>query len=145
MQEGERYGNMVFDKHFDRLFDVFEKQNRLYTLGGLVAPLLAMQSLSMGFSGTDFLHHRHFTRAAEDYRRLLVEMMNKDLEVNSKTGDWEYKAGPALWEKAPAFAYTAPDAGWVLRHHTGNIVLLLVLCIGAGVACWRAVGRVKVI
>jgi ABC-2 type transport system permease protein len=144
MQEGEKYGNLVFDKHFNRLFDTFEQQNRVYALGGLAAPLLAMQSLSMGFTATDFLHHRHFTDAAEEYRRALVELMNKDMEVNSKTGDWQYKAGPTLWQKAPAFAYTAPGVGWVLRHHAGNLAVLLILFIATGAACLLAVGRIEI-
>lgn len=144
MQEGEKYGNLVFDKHFNRLFDTFEKQNRVYALGGLAAPLLAMQSLSMGFTGTDFMHHRDFTRAAEDYRRALVELMNKDMEVNSKTGDWEYKAGPALWQGVPAFAYTAPGVGRVLQHHAGNFAVLLILFIATGAACFLAAGRLKI-
>lgn len=69
LQEGENHGNEVFDRHFGALFDRFEQQNRVYQLGGLAAPMLAVRSVSMGLAGTDFQQHRHFAAAAENYRR----------------------------------------------------------------------------
>jgi len=59
MQESEEYGNQVFDKHFNGLYDRYRAQNSLTQLGAAVAPLLAVRSLSMGLAGTDAPRLRH--------------------------------------------------------------------------------------
>jgi ABC-2 type transport system permease protein len=65
LQDGEEHGNVVFDKYYGLLWNRFERQNRLKQITGLLAPMLAIQSLSMGLAGTDFAHHRDFAAAAE--------------------------------------------------------------------------------
>jgi hypothetical protein len=45
------YGSIpvqVFDRHYGRLFEIYDRQNHAYQLGGVVAPLLPMRALSMG-------------------------------------------------------------------------------------------------
>ena len=41
----------------------------------------------MSLAGTDFAEHAHFARAAEDYRRLIQRVLNKDITNNGKTPD----------------------------------------------------------
>jgi len=132
MQEGEEHANEVFDEHFGRLFDRYEQQNRVYQLGGVVAPLLSVRALSMGLAGTDFQQHRHFTVAAESYRRDIQRLMNGDIAANQKKGQ-VYLADETLWAQVPAFEYTAPETGWVLGHYTLSIGVLLAWTIVAGV------------
>jgi ABC-2 type transport system permease protein len=124
MQEGEEHGNEVFDRHFGRLFDRYEAQNRVYQMGGVVAPLLAVRALSMGLSGTDFQQHRHFAAAAESYRRDIQRLMNGDIAANQKKGQ-VYLADQSLWAQVPDFEYQAPGTGWVLSHYTASIAVLL--------------------
>jgi ABC-2 type transport system permease protein len=123
LQEGEEHGNEVFDKHFGRLFDVYDQQNRVFRWGGAVAPMLAVRSLSMGLSGTDFAQHRHFITAAESYRRDIQRLLNGDIAANQKPGQ-VYLAGRELWDRVPAFSYEPPAAGWVLRQSTASVVTL---------------------
>ena len=111
LQEGEEHGNEVFDRHYGRLFDQYERQNRVFQLGGFVAPMLAVRALSMSLSGTDFDHHRNFTDAAESYRRDIQRVMNGDIAANTNKGQ-VYLAGRELWEKVPDFEYSSPSAGW---------------------------------
>jgi len=66
LQEGENHGNEVFDRHYGRLFDQYERQQRVYSLAGFAAPLLPVRTLSMALAGTDFAHHRDFVRSAEE-------------------------------------------------------------------------------
>ncbi len=135
MQEGEEHANEVFDRHFGQLFDRYEDQNRVYQIGGVVAPLLSVRALSMGLSGTDFQQHRHFTNAAEAYRRGIQRLMNGDIAANQKKGQ-VYLADQSLWERLPEFEYTAPDTSWVLGHYTASIAVLLL---------WTAVAMVFMI
>lgn len=132
LQEGENHGNEVFDKHYGALFDQYERQNRVSQLGGLVAPMLAVRSMSMGLSGTDFPQHRHFAAAAEDYRRGIQRILNGDIAANTKKGE-VYLADQSLWARVPEFEYTAPSTAWVIGNYTTSL-LVLALWLAAGVA-----------
>lgn len=124
LQEGEEHGNEVFDRHYGALFDTFERQNLLYQLGGYVAPLVAVRSLSMALAGTDFAHHRHFVQAAESYRRAIQRVMNDDIKLSSRAGV-PYVAGPEVWSNVPAFEYQTPGAAWALVTQTFSLAALI--------------------
>ena len=104
----------VFAWHVDRLMDAISAQERVAQWFGLLSPTLAIRSVSMALCGTDFEHHRDFAGHAERYRRALVDRLNKDFADNAGTSGWDYRAGRALWESAPAFQYDAPALGWAL-------------------------------
>jgi ABC-2 type transport system permease protein len=124
LQEGEEHGNVVFDKYYSQLWSRFERQNRLKQVAGLLAPMLAIQSVSMGLAGTDFAHHRDFAGAAESYRRMLVKKMNEDMIYNAGKQDYSYLAQPALWQTVEDFRYEAPSTGWALRNQTISLATL---------------------
>ncbi len=121
-QKSEEMGNEVFDYYYGGLNDTFESQNRVRSLSAVVAPLLAVQSLSMGLAGTDVAQHRHFSEAAEEYRRMYVGRMNEDIAQNAGAGRYVAEAG--LWASVPEFDYQAPSVGWVLANHRLSILLL---------------------
>lgn len=133
LEEGEADDTAIYDRHFGALMDIYERQNRLYQAGALVSPLIAVQALSMGLAGTDFAQHRHFSDAAESYRREMVALLNNDITANQKLDAFEYKAGRHLWEQVPPFDYTAPDTAWVLSRHVLSLVLLGVWLAAAAV------------
>jgi ABC-2 type transport system permease protein len=145
LQEGEEFGNLVFDKHYSELWDSFRRQNRVYQGAAVFAPMLTVQSYSMGMAGTDFEHHVNFQSAAEDYRRMFVKTMNDDMTVNSKTNTWgTYLRGQDLWEQVPDFSYTAPDVGWALSNQVWNIGLLALWSIAAALAALFTTKGMKV-
>src|SRR5690606_7034232 len=123
-QEAENHGNEVFDAHFGRLFDTFERQNRLEQIAAVAAPLLAVRALSMGLAGTDFHQHRHFTAAAEAYRRDIQVSMNDDITANAASLEAPYIAGPELWARVPEFEYRVPGAAWVISHQRASVAAL---------------------
>jgi ABC-2 type transport system permease protein len=123
LQEGEEHGNEVFDRHFGRLFSIYDQQNRVYQMSGVAAPLLPMRTLSMALAGTDFAHHREFVGAAEDYRRMMQRVMNGDIAEHAKPGV-VYTAGRGLWASVPDFQYDAPGAGWVLSQNVMSLTLM---------------------
>lgn len=130
MQEGEEHANEVFDEHYGRLFDRYEQQNRVYQLGGVVAPMLSVRAISMGLAGTDFAQHRHFAIAAEDYRRDIQRLMNGDIAANQKKGQ-VYLADHDLWSQMPDFDYTAPSTTWAVGNHTASFGVLAFWTIAA--------------
>jgi ABC-2 type transport system permease protein len=143
MQEGEEHGNEVFDRHFGRLFDGYGRQNAIAQAGALVAPLIPMRALSMALAGTDFMHHRDFVRAAEDYRRGIQRVMNDDIARHSKPGV-VYTAGRELWERVPEFAYQAPSTRAVLSAYRWSLALLGLWLAAAVWLAGRSVARAVV-
>ena len=143
LQEGEEHGNLVFDKHYSALWNRFAEQNRLKQVAGVVAPMLAINSLSMGLAGTDFAHHRDFAATAETYRRMLVKKMNDDMTYNAGKQDYGYLAQPAVWQSVEGFEYDAPSAGWALRNQALSLGLLALWFVAAAMAALIFTARMK--
>ncbi len=143
LQESEEFGNRIFDRNYGALWDTFERQGVVHEALAVVAPLLAVRTLSMGLAGTDVEQHRHFATAAEAYRRDLMRRMNGDLAENSRTGD-TYLAGPELWEETPPLEYAAPTLGWVLGNRILSILVLGTWLVGAVLAAAARVRRAEV-
>lgn len=123
----DRVGYGVMDKHFEHLWDSFDKQQRAQEWPGLIIPLLALRGFSMGLAGTDFAHHRDFAVAAEHQRRVMQDIISEDLvEHADPLGDqhFSYKAASELWHKVPRFSYTAPDVGYALSHNARSLMIL---------------------
>lgn len=144
MQAGEEHGNEVFDTHYGKLWETYTRQERIHKGGAIVAPLLAVRSLSMGLAGTDFAQHRDFATAAEGYRRMLNKMMNDDFTHNAGKADFGYFADASLWSKVPDFEYTAPETAWVLKNQLASIITLCFWFALTGVGAVWAAQRMKI-
>jgi ABC-2 type transport system permease protein len=146
LTEGEAEDTKLYDKHFNSLYDTYERQNRFTEMGGALAPFLAIQSLSMGVAGTDFAQHRHFAEAAEQYRRVLVQTMNDAERYQRKAGAWDFNfvGDRQLWERVPPFTYDRPNLVWALRNHTLSLALLFGWFVVVVTLTQLAVARVRI-
>ncbi len=136
LQQGEVYGNLVFDKRYGELWNTYEKQNGAHDTGALFAPLLAIRSLSMSMAGTDFNHHRHFAIEAENYRRFLNKMLNEDLMHNAGKNT-QYTANQNLWQSIPQFQYNLPTTTWALKTQKFSFAMLILWAsVSVGFAVW---------
>ena len=120
-------GYGMLDQAFGRLWDTFERQQRLQQFVGVVAPVTALRGFSMGLAGTDFSQHREFSTAAEAQRRTIQDIVSDDLIRNADplgNAHFTYKAGPELWASVPQFQYQAPSVGFALAHHWPSLALL---------------------
>lgn len=142
LNEADEYGYKVYDKHFGSLFDTYERQNTAYQIGAAAAPMLSVQSISMGLSGTDYAQHRAFAVAAEMYRRDIQKRMSDALTNNSRTGAY-YVAGDELWKEVPSFSYASPGLGWVLSNHRWSLLLLTLWFVLVCIATPAAVSRIR--
>jgi ABC-2 type transport system permease protein len=141
--EAEKYSTEVYRRHFREIWGVYARQDEAYRVGGLVAPMLAIQSLSMGLAGTDFAQQRHFAEAAETYRTKMALEMNGYIMNRVTYGDRLAVAGRDLWEQLPDFDYTMPDVGWAMSNQKLSVVVLLAWFAGSfAFAIWRA-GRIR--
>jgi ABC-2 type transport system permease protein len=144
LQEGEEYSNQIFDKHYSRLWALYEKQAGVQQLASVFSPLLAVRNVSMGLAGTDLHQHRHFAAQAEVHRRKIIKQLNGDMTQNAGNQDYDYLADPALWSKTPQFEYTPPSFDWVLEKQLGNLLILGLWCAATALIAVAAVGRVRV-
>jgi ABC-2 type transport system permease protein len=144
LQEGEEYGNKVFDKHYAALWGSFERQDEIQRSAAALAPLLAMRSLSMGLAGTDGSQHREFASAAEAYRRRLVKTVNDDMTAHAKGSDFDYMATDELWAKVEDFSYSAPGLRQVLTAQWPALAVLSTWFGLSVVAAIVSTGRTKV-
>ncbi|MCU0443836.1 MAG: DUF3526 domain-containing protein [Microscillaceae bacterium] len=126
MQEGEKYSSMIYNKHFDKVKQVFRAQNRVSEWISLINPYLAIRQLSMGLAGSDYGHFVDFQEKAENYRFNLVKTMNEYHANNSKYGDWEFTANEKLWQQIPQFQYLAPQWTSIAGNYAFAYVSLLV-------------------
>jgi ABC-2 type transport system permease protein len=123
------YGNLI-----DSVYDSYGEQNRLYRIGAIVSPLLAVQSLSMAISRTDFEAYRDFANVGKQYRRGMIKTLNDGIAYNPEyrnsavfpgTDIIVAEAGPELWARIPEFNYQAPDLAVVLSRSRTTLLLLL--------------------
>lgn len=140
LQSGEEANYPVLDKHFGALFDVYRAQDGILQTAGMIAPSLALQSLSHAITATDFEHHRPFVFAAEQQRRVIQKLMNDAVTRLDKEGA-DHVSGRELWSTVPEFRYGGPSIARVLPHYLIATVALLLWTIAttalAGVSVRR--------
>ncbi|QNK68323.1 ABC transporter permease subunit [Variovorax sp. PAMC26660] len=129
LQLDDQSSYAVYDRHYGRLWNTWERQQTVQEWSGLLLPILAIRSFSMGMAGTDFAHHRSFTTEAELHRRDIQDLMSKDLVAHADPlGDrhFAYQAPHELWATVPPFDYHPPGAGWALLHQARSLAVLCV-------------------
>ena len=142
--EREAHANQVWDEHYGRLWWLFERQVRTHRMAGVAAPLLALRSVSMGLSGSDFFHHRHFAMAAESYRRQLVGAMNYDLAFSATSKQLGYTAGPGLWQRLAPFEYQPPTVTSAIAQQAWSLMSLAAWLLIGGFSLLYAVHSLQV-
>lgn len=129
LQLDDQSSYAVYDRHYGRLWNTWERQQTVQEWSGLLLPILAIRSFSMGMAGTDFAHHRSFTTEAELHRRDIQDLMSKDLVAHADPlGDrhFAYQAPHELWATVPPFDYHPPGAAWALLHQARSLAVLCV-------------------
>ena len=126
MQKDEEYGDQVWDKHFGNNYNILSKQKFLYQISGFLNPFASLQSASMGFCGTDMIHHLDFLRKSEDYRRYLIKTLNDAHAFGgSKTGDWGWTVDSSFFKSVEGFAYVTPKINEKIKYYFIDLVALL--------------------
>lgn len=131
LAEYEAEGAEKLEAAFQKQYGTYERQNTAYQLAGLVSPLIAVQTLSMSFAGTDTNHHRHFAEAAEKYRYRMAQTMNEDLinhpsKGNRAKAEADFRSRErGLYESLPPFTYDSPDWLWATAQAKLSLISLL--------------------
>tara|TARA_B100000674_G_scaffold200634_1_gene163746 strand:- start:887 stop:2299 length:1413 start_codon:yes stop_codon:yes gene_type:complete len=125
MQEDEEYGNLVWDKYFGYNYDILREQKLFYQISGFLNPFASLQSASMGFSGTDMVHHLDFLKESENYRRYMVKTLNDAHAYGgSKTGDWKWTVDETFFKSVNDFTYDTPRIANHIHHYFLDLFFL---------------------
>jgi ABC-2 type transport system permease protein len=145
LAEGERYGNIVMDKHYGELWQQYDRQAAIQRAVAAVSPLLAVRPLSMALAGTGMTDHRDFTNQAEAYRRLTIKQINDWYTIHGKYNQWSDDAGGAeLWAQAPPFRHSPTGLRDSLRPQWADFLILLAWALGAVVVASWSLRRTSV-
>lgn len=125
MQKGEEHEAKTYEKHYDELNVIAQKQNMTYKRLSFISPFIPLRFLSMDIANTSDKLHWEFTDAAEQYRIETQKFLNYDFKDNSKTGEWDYKMDADTFKKLPEFEFVPPMLSQILVGNTQNILFLL--------------------
>ena len=75
----DELGNAAYDKRFGELHAAIDRQADLYEAASVLSPRMAVALVSQELSGTSLAAQRHFERGAEQFRRRLMEQLNRDI------------------------------------------------------------------
>jgi ABC-2 type transport system permease protein len=143
MQESEEYTSELYTREFNRIADILDRQARQTRNAAAVIPFFAIQNWSMALSGTDFAHHRRFSDSVEEYRRDLIEMLNRDMIENSRTGEYSYAVGREFWENVHPFRYKEPVIEWSMQSVKSQGFSLVAWALASFGCCLFAASRLK--
>ncbi|GAB1856872.1 DUF3526 domain-containing protein [Flavobacteriaceae bacterium MHTCC 0001] len=110
MSKGEEQTAKIYDIQHKKLINTYKKQNSITNSLVILNPYLAIKSLSMGLSGTDFNTYTNFLSQTETYRYKQSQYMN-DLQmkfISNKAKGSEGKihvVDKSYWKSAPKFSY----------------------------------------
>jgi ABC-2 type transport system permease protein len=152
LQDSEELGNRVFDEVYADLYSRMDAQTRLHQWSSLFSPLQSVRLLSMAVSGTDHAHERHFADAAEEYRRLMVRLMNDAVRDGLGEVDEGYVGTQTLnrmadrdvWALVPPLTYAPPGLGAALWAARGAAVGLVAWLVAALLLATLALERLRV-
>lgn len=148
LQIDDQASYAVYDRHFGRLWDTWQRQQTVQETAGVLMPLLAVRTFSTAMAGTDFAHHRDFTTAAETHRRLIQDIVSDDLVAHADPighQHFAYQADASLWDEVPPFHHHPPGAAWALRQGAPSLAMLLVSLALAVALAMAAVARQRLL
>ncbi|MCI0465963.1 MAG: DUF3526 domain-containing protein [Beijerinckiaceae bacterium] len=146
LQAGEERAYPVYDQHYNAVFDILQRQDLLYQLATLLAPVTGVQLISMALAGTGTETYRDFFLQSEAARRKMQEKINegiREFSARDEKGEWQAKAGRELWERIPAVSYTPPLWQQSLSPYWPALVLLALWFSFAAAAALMTSRRLK--
>lgn len=144
LEESERQGNRVFDRHFGAMTAAYAAQRNRLRWASLFSPLPALQNVSMALAGTDMAHQHAFQQQAEAHRRKLVTQLNQDMIQHAGAQGFDYTANAELWKGTPEFRFEKPTTTQTLRTILLDTLILfgwLAFALVSLAAAGRRLGR----
>ncbi|MEM9456726.1 MAG: DUF3526 domain-containing protein [Myxococcota bacterium] len=148
LQAHEEFANQVYDRLYGEMSATYQAQDRVLRGATVVSPLLALQRVSAGIAGTDLLAQQAFTAQAEQHRRRIIALLNRDMMLNAGNDGFAYMAGRELWEQTADFQGQPPGLAEVVGRYWVELASLLgwlVLAVAVAVGRTRRAMQVEVL
>ena len=140
LQAHEEFANAVYDELYGALHLRQVGQDKVLRYATLLSPVLAVQRLSAGISGTDQLAQLQFAVQAEQHRRQIIAQLNRDMMIHGGGQGFAYIADRDLWEAIPDFEASPPSLGRVFNYYWFEVFVLMLWLLAAGYFALRATG-----
>lgn len=132
LQADEDTNNVIYDRHYKQLYELYERQQRVHQLSAIFSPVIPARTASMALSGTDLSSSIAFAESVDDYRKDFIRILNNRLRDRSRynerdTGTMEF------WKTLPVYTYTVPAFADKWQRAKGPLLILaawLVVCAG---------------
>lgn len=135
MAQGEKISAGIYNRHWQKQLDIYEKQNSINSSLAFVNPFQAVKDLSMALTGSDFNSYISYQEQVEDYRYQLAQLMNKLQMENisnkkQQSDDKPYTISRNHWKELPDFQYRFINTTMLLQNEMVSVLSLLVWGLG---------------
>lgn len=126
LEFGERNSTETYNRHFDRLYAVYRRQEAVQRAFAIISPAIAVQPWSRGFAGTDFAAHLAYLRGVEDYRYRLVQTLNHEVRTHPPPpGERYHLADIATVTRSVAYAPPEQHLAQIVAAQAPDLLILL--------------------
>jgi len=144
---GEQLSTELYNRHFDRLYATYQRQEALQRAFAILSPTIALQPWSRAVAGTDFGAHLGYLRGVEDYRFRLVQGLNGWMKNHKPPRGERYILGDIATITRDVI-YQPQDAGVaaVAATQAPNLAILLawtIVAFGLMVVSGQRLGRLS--
>jgi ABC-2 type transport system permease protein len=145
LEFAEKNSTDAFNRHFERLYDVYRRQEAVQRAFALISPTVALQPWSRAIAGTDFGAHLNFLRDVENYRYRLIQTLNREVSANKPPpGERYHLADIATLTRPVVYAPRPRVFGEVAVSQMQSVVILAiwaVLSISLAIVSAARLGR----
>lgn len=108
LQADEDTNNVIYERHYRQLHELYEKQQRVQQVSALLSPVVPARNASMTLSGTDLASSVHFSESVDSYRKDFIRILNNRLRDKSRYNERDTGTA-AVWKTLPVFSYSPPE------------------------------------
>ncbi|MBM4199001.1 MAG: DUF3526 domain-containing protein [Gammaproteobacteria bacterium] len=137
----DEISDAVYDRHFSALEAAIDRQVDIFETASILSPRMAVMLVSQEISGTSIGHQRQFADGAEGFRRELMKTLNRDITLNSRSGDNAYRSSAALWREAGEYRFVPERLGASIARCGAPLTVLVLWTFLIGALAWVAARR----
>jgi len=137
----DEISDAVYDRNFAALNEAIDRQVDVFESASLLSPRMALMLVSQEIAGTSIGHQRQFADGAEVFRRRLMTTLNRDLTLNSRTGETGYRSSAALWKAAGEYQFEPESLSRSLARCGAPLMVLVIWTLLLAALSWGACRR----
>jgi ABC-2 type transport system permease protein len=141
----DEISDAVYDRHFSALEAAIDRQIDIFEAASILSPRMAVMLVSQELSGTSIGHQRQFANGAEAFRRELMGTLNRDITLNSRSGDNAYRSSADLWREAGEYRFVPEQLGASIARCGAPLTVLVLWSLLIGGLGWASARRLGTI